>query len=199
RQQMVMRALMEQLVNPATISHLPKLLELVKSHIDTNLSVEELMALANFAAHLDRANLQMLVLPGDYNGDGHKGVSYWLPSEKNIKNMMVQHFDLEADTEIKITNPRKVRIAIQDSTGNEQAVKNLIKTLNASGYDNIFIGEKWGEPLRVSRVIAEQGDTTSAKNIQSALGFGDVRVETTGSLGSDVTIQIGADWSDRQP
>ncbi len=197
RQQMVMRALMEQLVNPSTISHLPQLLDVIKSHIDTNLSVEELMALANFASHLDRANLQMLVLPGDYNGDGHKSISYWLPSEKDIKNMMVQHFDLEADTEIKISNPRKVRIAIQDSTGNEQAVKNLIKTLNAAGYDNIFIGEKWGEPLRVSRVIAEKGDPTSAKNVQSALGFGDVRVETTGSLGSDVTIQIGADWSER--
>ncbi len=47
RQQMVMRSLMEQTISPATIGRIPQILSVVQSHIDTNLSMEELMALAS--------------------------------------------------------------------------------------------------------------------------------------------------------
>jgi polyisoprenyl-teichoic acid--peptidoglycan teichoic acid transferase len=202
RQQMVMRALMEQFVNASILGSLPQLLSLVQSHIDTNLNVEELMALVNFAAQMDRDHLQMLVLPGDYNGDGHKQVSYWLPSQQRISKIMSQYFDLENSTDettnISSNSPR-TRIAIQDSTGNKQAVQNMIQTLSAAGYRNVYIAERWNEPLTVTRVIAESGDKNKAQNVQQSIGLGDLRVETTGNLGSDVTIQIGEDWLQKQP
>jgi polyisoprenyl-teichoic acid--peptidoglycan teichoic acid transferase len=202
RQQMVMRALMEQFVNASILGSLPQLLSLVQSHIDTNLNVEELMALVNFAAQMDRAHLQMLVLPGDYNGDGHKQVSYWLPSGKGISKIMSQHFDLEnsADETTNISsNSTRTRIAIQDSTGNKQAVQKMIQALSVAGYRNVYIAERWNEPLKVTRVIAESGDKNKAQNVQQSIGLGDLRVETTGNLGSDVTIQIGEDWLQKQP
>jgi hypothetical protein len=35
--------------------------------------------------------------------------------------------------------------------------------------------------------------------VQSALGFGEVVVESTGALASDITIQLGKDWSKNKP
>jgi hypothetical protein len=49
----------------------------------------------------------------------------------------------------------------------------------------------------VTRIVAQDGDTQSAESIQRALGFGQVVVESTGFLESDVTIQFGRDWLEK--
>jgi len=92
--------------------------------------------------------------------------------------------------------PRKV-ITIQDSTGQPKAVRALVRRLVASGYPNVQIAQPWAEPLSVTHIVAQQGDSNSAEAIKSTLGFGEVRVESTGVLGSDVTIHLGKDWLSR--
>lgn len=196
RQQLMMRALVEQALNPTTIGRMPKILSVIQSHIDTNLSVEELMALTGFAAK-HRSSVQMLVLPGDFNGDGRHEVSYWLPNRRRIQTMMAQYFDL-GYADGQTINPVSMRVAIQDSTGNPNAVKALVKKLTQAGYPNVTIAERWHEPLRFTRIVAQQGDDKSAQSIQESLGIGQVRVDGTGNLTSDVTIQLGRDWLQRQ-
>ena len=70
RQQMVMRALMEQTLNPTILARVPKILAIIQSHLDTNLSLEELAALVGFGIKTDRKQVQMLMLPGEVNGNG---------------------------------------------------------------------------------------------------------------------------------
>jgi LCP family protein required for cell wall assembly len=198
RQQMVMRALMEQTLNPTTLARLPNILSVVQSHIDTNLSVEELVALVGFGVQTNRSNVQMLMLPGQFNGDGRKDVSYWLPDERSIQHMMAQHFDQGySDSRQREVDPAYVRVAIQDSTGRSAAVQSLVGNLQKAGYRNITVDSPWKEPLRVTRIVAQQGDQDSARAISRQLGFGEVRVESTGNLGSDVTIQLGRDWLEK--
>jgi hypothetical protein len=50
----------------------------------------------------------------------------------------------------------------------------------------------------VTRIVAQQGDVAGAEAIRRSLGFGEVRIESTGELDSDVTIQIGQDWTRMQ-
>ena len=54
RQQMLMRSTVEQTLKPATVVKIPKILSVIQSHLDTNLTVRELMALSNFASKTDR-------------------------------------------------------------------------------------------------------------------------------------------------
>jgi polyisoprenyl-teichoic acid--peptidoglycan teichoic acid transferase len=197
RQQMVMRALMEQTLNPATVTQLPKVLDVVKDHIDTNLTVEELVALLGFGVRTNRSNMQMLMLPGRFSEKGEFDASYWLPSKNGIAKLMAQHFGLESEQEQleTETNPRSLRVAIQDSTGGDRSnLQPLIRALEKSGYRNVYIAKAWGEPLDVTHIVAQQGDGNSAESIRNTLGFGEVRVESTGNLGSDVSIQVGQDW-----
>lgn len=196
RQQLVMRALMEQSLNPTTLAKMPNILSVIQSHIDTNLSVEELLALVGFGVKTERSQTQMLVLPGNFNGDGHRDVSYWLPSRRGIQRLMAQYFDQGYSTRTPV-NPARMRVAIQDSTGNPQAVKDLVKTLTGAGYQNVSVDSPWREPLKVTRIVAQQGDDDSAKAIYRSLGFGEVRVESTGNVASDVTIQLGRDWASK--
>jgi LCP family protein required for cell wall assembly len=92
RQHMVMRALMEQTLTPTTVARLPQILSIIQSHLDTNLSVEELVALAGFAVKTGRSKVQMLVVPGQANGDGQRDISYWLPDYDRIQKIVTQYF-----------------------------------------------------------------------------------------------------------
>ena len=194
RQQMMMRAVVEQALNPATIARLPKILGVIQSHVDTNLAVEELVALVGYASNLDRSKVQMLMLPGEFSNPNEYALSYWLPHYNTIDEMVEQYFEL-GDTQLADAgNPAYVRIAIQDSTEDDLAVQTLIDTLYDSGYRNVFIDRNFDRALTESRVVAQRGDRASADLIRRVMDVGEVRVESTGNLDSDITIQLGADW-----
>ncbi|WP_016951093.1 LCP family protein [Anabaena sp. PCC 7108] len=196
RQQMVLRALIEQTLNPKTLTQLPQILNTVKEHIDTNLTVEELVSLVGFGARTNRSNTQMLMLPGRFSEKNEYDASYWLPSKNAIAKLMAKNFGLESTSlESEITEPGRLRIAIQDSLdGDRSQIRPLIRALEKAGYRNIFISKPWGEPLETTHIVAQQGDSDSAESIRSTLGFGEVRVESTGNIGSDISIQVGKDW-----
>ncbi|MBD2441603.1 LCP family protein [Nostoc sp. FACHB-110] len=202
RQQMVIRALIDQSLNPATVTQLPQILNVVKEHIDTNLTVEELVALIGFGVRTNRSNMEMLMLPGRFSEKGEFDASYWLPSKDGIGKLMTKHFGLESNaetTQSQLNDPGALRIAIQDSTGSARAsLRPLVRALETAGYHNIYVYKPWNEPLDVTRVVAQQGDGSSAESIRDVLGLGEVRVESTGSLNSDVTIQVGKDWLQKQ-
>ncbi|TVP56677.1 MAG: LytR family transcriptional regulator [Nodularia sp. (in: Bacteria)] len=195
RQQMVIRALIDQTLNPATVAQLPKILNVVKENIDTNLTIEELLALAGFGARTNRANMHMFMLPGRFSQPDEYITSYWLPNRTGISRMMSQNFGVELTRQIREVNSRSMRVYIQDSTGSDRSeLMPLIRNLEEFGYRKIQISVPWNEPLQVSNIIAQQGDSENAELIRNALGFGEVRVESTGIIESDVTIQLGKDW-----
>lgn len=197
RQQLLMRAVMEQTLNPAILPRMPKILSVIQSHIDTNLTLEELMALVGFGVRTNRANVQMLMLPGRFSQAGEYDASYWLPDSDRIATMMAQHFNVRSQGLQAATDPASMRVAIEDSTGSDQAVQSLVNSLQQSGYHNVYVAKPWTEPLEVTHIVAQQGDSDSAQTIRNALGLGEVRVESTGNLRSDVTIQLGKDWLEK--
>ena len=195
RQQLLMRALVEQALNPTTIARLPKILSVIQSHVDTNLSVEELVALVGYGAQANRSNIQMLMLPGQFSSYEDYELSYWLPDYSEIDRISQQYFGLSSyQLSAEQTAPSDLRIAIQDSTYDDVAVQSLINSLYDTGYFNVFVDRSLRDPLRETRIVAQRGDLESADSIQSFLGVGEVRVESTGSLESDITIQLGQDW-----
>ncbi len=194
RQQMVMRALMEQSLNPATLARLPKILSVIQSHIDTNLSVEELVALVGYGAQIDRSSVQMLVVPGDFSEPGQYDASYWLPNYSRIGTMIARYFGNSSTSIAAAPSPSSIKIAVQDSTRRANAAQSLINTLRKAGYSNTSVDVPYSEPLRVTRIVAQQGDEQGAEAIRRSLGFGEVRIESTGELTSDITIQLGEDW-----
>ena len=195
RQQILMRAFVEQALDVGTIARLPKLVSIIQSHIDTNLSLEELVALVNFATDVNRENIEMLMVPGEFSDPKDYDASYWLPDYSRLDTILAKHFDFGYDSwRFENVDSRDLRIAIQDSTDDWDAVDGLVMELNDDGFWNVKVSKPWTQPLDVTRIIAQDGDTEGAEAIQRALGFGKVVVESTGFLESDVTIQLGRDW-----
>ena len=198
RQQMLMRSLTNQVLNPATIARLPKILSVIQSHVDTNLSVEELVALVGYSAQTRRSDVQMLMLPGDFSHYDDYDLSYWIPDYSEIDRMSEQYFGLRNSYSYSdysdYKDPSSLRVVIQDSTYDDLAVQSLINSLYDTGYYNVSVGRSLRNPIRDTRIVAQRGDVDSARDIREFLNLGEVRVESTGNLDSDITIQLGEDW-----
>ncbi len=199
RQQMVVKALLEQSLNPMTITRIPQLFSVIQNQVDTNLTVEELLALGGFSMQNGKSKMQMLMMPGDYNGDGKHGTSYWLPNEKGIQNMMARYFD-HGTISPEQTKAETLRINIQDTSHFPDATARLVKRLNKAGYHNVNIDPnlKIKEDLPTTQFIAQKGNPEVAEGLSSLLGFGEVKVDSSGNLYSDVTIKLGRDWIQKE-
>ncbi len=199
RQQMVVKALTEQAINPMTVARIPQLFSVIQSQVDTNLTVEELLAVGGFMMRTGKSKMQMLMMPGDYNGDGKHGTSYWLPDEKGIQNMMARYFDRGTLT-LEQTKAESLRINIQDTSYFPDATARLVKRLNKAGYQNVHLDSslKIKEDLVTSAFIAQKGNPEVAEGLSQLLGFGEVKVESSSSLYSDVTIKLGRDWLQKE-
>ncbi|APB34260.1 cell envelope-related transcriptional attenuator [Gloeomargarita lithophora Alchichica-D10] len=194
RQQIFMRAFQEQALTPQTITRLPQIFGVVKEYVDTNLTGEELFALANFAQSASREKFQMILLPGQFGGAGRLS-SYWIPEPTRIQTVAVQHFGLTVPAgSLREMNLAQIEVVIQNSTGERAAVTALTEQLLKRGYQRLYREVPWHETLNQTVVIAQQGNVQAAQAVRDALGFGEVRVDSTGILNSDVTVRIGRDW-----
>jgi LCP family protein required for cell wall assembly len=198
RQQAFIRALTEQALKPQTLLKIHDIFKVVRANIDTNLSLEELLALAGFASKTQRSDVQMLMLPGTFNGDGRHSVSYWLPDPEKIQRVASQYFELDGAGYGEL-DPKDVRIAIQNSTDSPEMVTRMVRYLEGQGYHRISIGDRPPHLLKTTRIIAQSGDDGSAAVLRASLGVGEVLVESTGALASDISIQIGEDWQAQLP
>ncbi|PSF38905.1 LytR family transcriptional regulator [Aphanothece hegewaldii CCALA 016] len=193
RQQTLMRAVIEQALKPQTILKMPEILKVIQDHLDTNLTVEELAALSGFAAQTQRSDVQMLMLPGEFSGDGRHGVSYWLPNLEKIQNLAAQYF-AQGYRQDNQKEAAQLNIAVQDSIDDPEAAQAMVNYLKKAGYPNVYLSRGAPEPLKVTRIVIQKGDDTGAAELRAAIGLGEVLVESTGNLSSDFTIQLGEDW-----
>jgi len=206
RQQVLLRALLEQSLNPRTIANLPEITNVIRSHVDTNLSMDELLALLGFASKTDRAGVEMLMLPGDFS-TAEYDASYWLPNYGAIEQLVQTHLRSNggitvrsdqnpADLEkaLPAPTPETLRITIQNSTPQSAVGDQVADTLYDRGYGNLSLGYDYPEALGVTRIIAQNGDRQTAEALRDLLQLGEVRIDNTGDLNSDITIQVGTDW-----
>jgi polyisoprenyl-teichoic acid--peptidoglycan teichoic acid transferase len=197
RQQSFMRALVEQTLNPVTLAKLPNMLSIVRSHLDTNLTVEELFALANFATRTQRSKVEMLMVPGRFSAPEEFDASYWVPDLTRISTMMSQHFGVPQafDAAVAPEAAGPLRVALQNGTDADTNVSTMASKLAQGGYSNVVTSSNLRQPIPVTRIIAQQGDVAGAEALRKVLGIGEVRIESTGDLESDITVQIGQDWA----
>ncbi|PZU94422.1 MAG: LytR family transcriptional regulator [Pseudanabaena sp.] len=198
RQQAFFRAFIDQQLKPELIGKFPEVLSILKDSIDTNLSVEEVLALAGYASKLDRKNIQMHMAPGRFSNAGEfDSLSYWILDNRRLDKVMRQSFGVikSAEADGIDNSPRDLRIAIQDSLPQPEGSRKATTVLSKSGYEQVFPAvERWAKPLAKTQIIAQNGDRDSAEKLRESLGLGEVLVEATGELESDITVRIGKDW-----
>jgi LCP family protein required for cell wall assembly len=198
RQQAFFRAFIDQKLKPDSITKFPEILAIVKDNIDTNLSVEEFLALAGYTSKVDRKNIQMHMAPGRFSNPGEfDNLSYWILDNRKLSKIMNQSFGIvkKADPSLEESTTQNLRIAIQDSMSQPEGSKKATTVLSKAGYAQVFpASDRWTKPLAKTQIVAQNGDRESAEKLREALGIGEVVIESTGDIESDITVRVGKDW-----
>ncbi|MBD2082561.1 LCP family protein [Leptolyngbya sp. FACHB-17] len=194
RQQALIKALRSKLTSPMVLPRIPRLVSLMQKYIDTNLTMEEMLALVNFGQKLDKDDFKMVLLPGRFSAPNEFRASYWIMDTQGRDRVMQEYFK-SAATETGLEAPlANLKIAVQNASGDPKAGTQFAQYLETLGYTNVYQAQNWQDPQQKTQIIVQRGDLQGAKVLQSALGFGNVEANSTGELDSDLTIRIGDDW-----
>lgn len=205
RQQILLKALRKRLTNPAVLPKLPQIVRVLQKRVDTNLTVEELLALAGFGLGLESEDMQMVMLPGRFSDPEEYRASYWLSDPSVNSEIMRTYFDAdtvdfvndvgtnyyETPSDRAISN---LRVAVQNATDEQYAGSSMAEYLRGQGLFNVYVVSDWPEVERKTSVVVQRGDVGSAREIRSILDLGRVVSESTGDIDSDLTIRVGEDW-----
>jgi len=198
RQQQLIRALRERLANPTILPKIPQIIDLLQSHIDTNMTLEEMLALANFGLQLERDNFRMVLLPGRFSRPDESIASYWILDPDGKARLMQEFFGTTLTTfNDETTNLYRLRIAVQNTTDSPRQGQAVARYLRDQGFRNVYVIQDWPETLPQTEVITQRGDLESAYQTQQILQLGQVVPASTGDLNSDLTIRVGEDWLQR--
>ncbi|MEL6604062.1 MAG: LCP family protein [Cyanobacteria bacterium J06614_10] len=206
RQQILLKALRQRIASPMVLPKLPQIIRVLQQRIDTNLSVEELLALTGFGLNLETKDLHMVMLPGDFSDPEEYGASFWLPDYAASSDLMRTYFDaqpaeLVADaTGINYYDPPSdwavngLSIAVQNATDNQDASYSMAEYLREQGFYNVYVVRDWADTQRGTDIIAQRGDLGSARVLEENIAVGQVVSDSTGDIDSDITIRVGEDW-----
>ena len=193
RQQVLLKALRQRLVSPAILPRLPQLLRVMQKYVDTNISLEEMLAIANFGLKLDRADIQMVMLPGHFSGESRYS-SYWMVNSKGRDRVMHDYFGINPSIRDRNPSENNIRIAIQNASGEAHMSRRVAQYLKTLGFRDIYLVKDWPDRERQTQIIVQQGDLEAAKKLKNSLGLGNIEPASTGDIESDITLRIGEDW-----
>ena len=205
RQQALIKALRERVQSPAVMARVPQAVRLMQQYIDTNLSLEETLALVGFALKLEREDFKMVLLPGRFSRAGEYELSYWMMNRSERDRIMKKYFAQDpVVTPWMNANYRdsgRVRIALQNATNQEDINARVASYLQDNELDKlyeIYFLQDSPQRLRQTEIIVQRGDLETAALLKKALGLGIVEADSTGDITSDLTIRIGQDWLDKE-
>jgi LCP family protein required for cell wall assembly len=200
RQQALLKALRQRLVSPTVLPRLPDMIRVMQQYVDTNLSLEELLAIAGFSLKLQQDDFRMVLLPGRFSAPKEFMGSYWLIDATGRDRVMREYFRQNpAWTALEPnSSSRSVRIAIQNATDNSELSYRVARYLEEKNFRNVYIVKSWPDRLQQTQIIVQQGDLETAATLKKVLGTGRVEASSTGDLESDLTIRVGEDWLERQ-
>jgi polyisoprenyl-teichoic acid--peptidoglycan teichoic acid transferase len=95
RQQVLLKGIKAKFTDPILLLKLPDLIALMRQHVDTNLNLEEMLAIAAFGATVKPEQVKTLTLPGRPSEDYEFETSYWLTDPAQITKTIKGKFQVD--------------------------------------------------------------------------------------------------------
>lgn len=204
RQQTLLKALQQKFQNPLMLARLPQIFSVLQKHIDSNMSLGEMLALLQFGVQTQRSQLQMVMLPGRFSTPEEFALSYWVIDPKAMSQVMKTYFEVdpldEGSPAAEAGSSRQdLKVVVQNASGVPDGGQRMADFLVQAGFANVSIDQDWPQPLAQTQVVPQWGNLEAAQDLQQTLSGSEVTSDSTGNLRSDITIRVGRNWIQAHP
>jgi polyisoprenyl-teichoic acid--peptidoglycan teichoic acid transferase len=187
RQEIFLRAVLDKALRPDSWTHLGRLFEIARRYLCTDLSVEEMMGMANFVRGVPKANQVMTMMPGRFSGGD------WQVERSDVSKMVARLMGAN----FVGADRRDIRLVVQNSSSIKGMGYKVANMLGEKGYRNIQV-QKSGldivSGVKRTRIIAQKANPEDAGLVKIDLGnIGDMVNASVGDIESSVTIVVGDD------
>ena len=185
RQQIFIRAVLAKAIQPESWSHLPKLMEIASQYMSTDMTSSDMISMATFARAVPKKNQQMMLLPGDFAGNG------WSSSSSEVRNIVSRLMGSSFVTSLR----NEMHITIQNASSTPGEAFKVAKILQRKGYI-VTVKQSASKigPFQRTRVIAQKGNPDDAEQVMMDLGVqGEIVNASVGDIQSAVTVLVGED------
>ncbi len=196
-QQIFIKALLRQSLQVTNALRLPSLVNAVANSVTTDMSLTELLSLANDMKGMSDEALTTISMPGEPQYIG--GASYVIADEEafaQIIERISQGLSPEPDPDeiAQLPDPSTVSVTVRNGAGIAGVAADAANRLTAAGFEVGEVGNA-NQFVYDETLIVYQDDAALAQVVQDSLGFGKT-VSSRGmySFSSDVLLVVGKDW-----
>ncbi len=190
RQQTTFTTIRQRLNIPGYLASFKTAIAQTEPNLDTNISVPEIISLANFIKELDPDSLRVDLLPG-YTPGKTITDSNQIAKSPPIKQKS-DHAVITGISNGK-THPFQYHpIAIQNTTDNPELGRRVAAYLRHRNFRDVYLVEHIPLKLTQTRIMANGRQVKTVNYLQNILGFGYLEAESD-SPNREITIQIGED------
>ncbi|MDY0339842.1 MAG: LCP family protein [Coriobacteriia bacterium] len=196
-QQIFIKALLKQSLQFSNTLRLPALVNAVADNITTDMSLTELLSLANDMKAMDDESLMTASMPGEPQYIG--GVAYVIVDEDAFATLIdrvSQGLSPEPDPDEESVSlvPSEVSVTVRNGAGIEGVASDAASRLTAAGYGVGEVGNA-NQFVYDETLIVYTEDAVQASAVKDSLGFGRV-VASRGmyAFDTDILVVVGKDW-----
>lgn len=192
RQELFMRAFMNKALTPTSWLQLPKLVEIARRNIRTDITDMELVQSANLVRSIPRKNIQFALLPGRFGPQGS-----WVTNEPAVRRLIGRTFTMQ-DTATQ-EFPKDLTVSVQNVSSYPGIETQVSTLLRSSGYSvNVLPPPRnlADSQLRkhASRIITQEASYQAAEALRKQLGnTGEIVNESVGDIYSNITVMLDDD------
>ena len=185
RQKKFLKSTMQKLIQtPWFLWRLPRMLQILRTHVRTDFSIYDLLVLALEARGLSPDNIRMAQLPGK-----SKRGKYWEVDREQTRLLLSR-----IEEKKNLLSSARWTVEVFNASGRSELALKTTRQLRTRGFDVVYYGNYPSlEPKTM--VIDRTGQMESAKEIAKGLGFPNPEIFTRLNPDRlvDVTVILGKD------
>lgn len=186
RQQIFIQALLARAMRPDAWLHIPKLISIAQTYIDTNMSMPTVLKIANFMRGVPKSDQHMVMLPGRFSGTGD-----WATDPSEVQKVVAKFLG----SSFISPDRQHIKLVVINTTSTPNLGNNLARYLRAKGYNWVVVKNPESAAVgQRTRIIAQRANPEEAEQVKSDLAnTGELVYASVGDIESAVTVIAGED------
>lgn len=186
RQETTFRTIRQRLNIPSYLASFTTAIERVESQLDTNLSPDEIMSVANFIKELEPDRIKVDLLPGYTSGvsiqKSTPTSSVVERAKSNINSSLIK----------SSRHPFKNNsVAVQNTTDDPELGRRIVAYLREQNFADVYLVKHVPLKLTETRIVTNYARVETANYLKNVLGFGNLKPESDSE--SEIVLQLGKD------